>query len=82
MLKSTSASPSPKIFKNALAKLGVDASKAIFVGDTTDLDVADQHSVGMKTVLIKRKPSGEDSVARPDIVIRSLTELLMILEDW
>ena len=73
--------PSPTIFKSALAKLGVDASSAVFVGDMVDLDVTGPQSVGMKTVLIKRKPSREDSVARPDIVIRSLTELLMVIGD-
>jgi len=73
--------PSPKIFKNALKALGVDASKAVFVGDMVDLDVAGPQSVGMKTVLIKRKSSGKDSVARPDMVIGSLTELLKVIED-
>jgi len=72
--------PSPKIFKNALQRLGVDASRAVFVGDTLDLDVIGAQSVGMKTVLIKRKSNGEDTVAGPDIVIRSLTELLNVLE--
>lgn len=73
--------PSPKIFKNALQKLGVEASRAVFVGDMVDLDVIGPQSVGMKTVLIKRRSSGEDTVAKPDIVIRSLTELLKALED-
>jgi len=74
--------PSPKIFKSALAKLGVDVSSAVFVGGMVELDVVGPRSVEMKTVLIKRKPSGEeDSLARPDIVIRSLTELLSVIED-
>jgi putative hydrolase of the HAD superfamily len=73
--------PSPRIFKNALERLRVDASATAFVGDMVDLDVVGAQSVGMKTILIKRKPNGEDSVARPDIVIRSLTELLRVIED-
>jgi HAD superfamily hydrolase (TIGR01549 family) len=72
--------PSPKIFKSALATLGVDASRAVFVGDMVDLDIAGPQSVGMKTVLIKRRRSGEDSGTRPDVVIRSLTELLRVIE--
>jgi putative hydrolase of the HAD superfamily len=31
--------PNPKIFKKALQKLGVDASRAVFVGDMVTLDV-------------------------------------------
>jgi len=73
--------PSPKIFKKALQKLRVDASRAVFVGDMVDLDVMGAQSVGMKTVLIRRRPSGEYTSAKPDIVIESLTELLKALED-
>ena len=72
--------PSPKIFKSALATLGVDASRAVFVGDMVDLDIVGPQSVGMKTVLIERKRSGEDSGARPDVVIKRLTELLRVIE--
>lgn len=72
--------PSPKIFKSALATLEVDASRAVFVGDMVDLDIAGPQSVGMKTVLIKRRQSGEDSSARPDVIIRRLTELLTVIE--
>jgi HAD superfamily hydrolase (TIGR01509 family) len=74
--------PSPKIFKNALQRLGVDASRAVFVGDMVDLDVIGPQSVGMKTVLIKRRSSGEDTAAKPDRVIKNLTELLQVLEDY
>lgn len=73
--------PSPKIFKNALQKLGVDASRAVFVGDMMDLDVIGPQSVGMKTILIKRRSSRQDTVAKPDMIIMSLTELLTALED-
>lgn len=73
--------PSPKIFRDALQRLGVDASRAVFVGDMVDLDVIGPQSVGMKTILIKRRPSGENTAAKPDIIIKSLTELLKALED-
>jgi len=72
--------PSPKIFKSALTTLGVDASRAVFVGDMVDLDIVGPQNVGMKTVLIKRKRSGEDSGAKPDVVIKRLTELLRVIE--
>jgi FMN phosphatase YigB (HAD superfamily) len=46
-----------------------------------ELDVLGPQKVGMKTVLIKRRPSDEIAVAKPDVVIKRLTELLKILED-
>ena len=72
---------SPKIFKKALQRLGVDASRAIFVGDMVNLDVVGPQSVGMKTILTKRKSIGEDIAAKPDMMINSLVELLKVLDD-
>lgn len=71
--------PSPEIFEMALRGLGVKASRAVFVGDMLDLDVAGPKSVGMKTILIKRKPVKENLDAKPDGVITCLSELLAVL---
>lgn len=49
--------PNPKIFKKALQKLGVDASRAVFVGDMVTLDVIGPQNVRMKTVLIQERIS-------------------------
>jgi len=85
--------PSPEIFEKALEALAVDASEAVFVGDTPSMDVKGAKAVGIKTVLIQRKTSVTDipnsSVwkpqndvhPKPDEVIRSLSELLVVLED-
>jgi HAD superfamily hydrolase (TIGR01549 family) len=73
--------PSPKIFKRALQALNVDSSRAVFVGDMLDLDVSGPKSVGMKTLLIERKPLKEDGDIKPDMVIKNLAELLTVLED-
>lgn len=73
--------PSPKIFKYALQTVGVDAQRAVFVGDMVDLDIVGPQRIGMKAVLIKRRLSRKDTLAKPDFVINSLTELLGILED-
>jgi putative hydrolase of the HAD superfamily len=72
--------PSPEIFEKALKSLNVEASKALFVGDTLDLDVMGPKSVGMKTILIKRRPIQNVSI-KPDKVITHLCELMSILED-
>lgn len=73
--------PSPKIFERALKSLGVGASKAVFVGDMLDLDVKGPKSVGIKTVFIERRHLGHNVDVRPDYVIKSLNELLVVLTD-
>lgn len=72
--------PSSKIFQKALEALEVEASRAIFVGDMPGLDIEGPKNVGMKTVLIKRKPMVEASTVKPDCTIRNLRELLTVLE--
>jgi putative hydrolase of the HAD superfamily len=73
--------PSPRIFEKALKSLSVDAARAVFVGDTLDLDVNGPKLVGMKTVLIKRRPVEENPDVKPDRIITRLSELLTVLED-
>jgi len=73
--------PSPEIFKKALKSIGVKASNAIFVGDMIELDVVGPKKVGMKTVLIQRRPIEKNVNVKPDKVITCLNELLDSLED-
>jgi HAD superfamily hydrolase (TIGR01509 family) len=73
--------PSSEIFERALKVLSVRASRAVFVGDMLDLDVIGPQKVGMKTVLIKRRPIEENTYAKPDRVITRLSELLTVLQD-
>jgi FMN phosphatase YigB (HAD superfamily) len=61
--------------------LNVNASDAVFVGDMPELDVKGPKTVGIKAILIERKPTDAEVSIKPDQVIRSLTELLAILED-
>ena len=72
--------PSPKIFNRALQALGVDASETVFVGDMLDLDVKGPKSVGMKTVLIQRKPLKDVANTKPDYIVMRLDELLTLLK--
>lgn len=74
--------PSPEIFERSLKILGVEASEAVFVGDTFNLDVVGPKSVGMKAILIKRRPIEEDLDVKPDRVITRLIELLDVLESF
>lgn len=72
--------PSPEIFERALKALSVEASRAVFVGDMLDLDVLGSRNVGMKTILIERKPLKNVAEIKPDKIIKRLSELLSILE--
>ena len=73
--------PSPEIFERALNALGVDASRAVFVGDTIGLDVKGAKNAGIKAILIERRPIERIMDVKPDKVIRSLRELLVVLEE-
>jgi putative hydrolase of the HAD superfamily len=42
--------PHPKIFEVALGRLGVDAGRALFVGDRREADIRGAKEVGMRTV--------------------------------
>jgi putative hydrolase of the HAD superfamily len=67
--------PSPVIFNNALDSIGVNASEAVFVGDTPDADVAGAQGVGMKAVYIERRFEAGLKLVTPDSVITSLLDL-------
>jgi len=73
--------PSPIIFERALKALNLDASRVVFVGDTPGLDVKGAKNAGIKAILIERKPIEKIADVKPDRVIRSLRELLVVLED-
>jgi len=72
--------PSPEIFEKALKALDVEASKTVFVGDMLDLDIMGPKSVGMKTILIKRRPITTTDI-KPDKIITRLSELPATLEN-
>jgi putative hydrolase of the HAD superfamily len=74
--------PSPKIFKKALKVLNVDASRTVFVGDMLDLDIVGPKRVGMKTVLIERKPLQSKIRVKPDRTIKNLSQLSTVLEEF
>lgn len=85
--------PSPEIYEKALEALGIMADKAVFVGDTPGIDIKGAKTVGLKTLLIERQQPSEGSLSLtyelpganekvlPGGVIKSLRELLDLLED-
>ena len=85
--------PSPEIFKKALETLDLKPFEAVFIGDTPGIDIKGASAIGLKTILIERPPPpkgsssltyeipGAHEKAQPDKVIKSLREILPIVED-
>jgi putative hydrolase of the HAD superfamily len=71
--------PHPAIYQDALAKLGVEASRAVFVGDRVREDVQGPKSLGMRAVLT-REFRQEDAAGAADFVIDRLGELPAVLD--
>jgi putative hydrolase of the HAD superfamily len=73
--------PDPTIFNIALSNLGVAAQDSVFVGDTPDVDVKGAKSVGMKAILIERRPIKSNIEDKPDATIKKLRDILEVLEN-
>ncbi len=72
--------PHPKIFNLALDELRVDASEAVFVGDTPETDIAGALKVGMIPVLINRRNVHVPGCLRgKTFTINALEELGVVL---
>lgn len=82
--------PHPKIFEEALKTLDVEASEAVFVGDSLKADIGGAKNMGFKTILVEntglRKnpyaiPGELDPIpVKPDMTIPDLKNLPKILE--
>ncbi len=57
------AKPAPEPFRAGLALAGVDADRALFVGDSPDTDIAGAEAAGIRAVLVDRGGAGPDAVA-------------------
>jgi len=82
--------PHPKIFQILLDELKLEPDEAVYVGDDLKYDIEGAEAVGMKTVLVSGSgtvredeiygQAPEPSSVKPDFTIKSLSELLQILE--
>jgi putative hydrolase of the HAD superfamily len=74
--------PRPGIFRLALQRAALTASRTIFVGDSPRTDIAGANRVGMISVL--KDPTGRhaNGRARPSHLIRSILELPRIIEEY
>lgn len=69
--------PAPRLFHEALARLGVAPGDAVYVGDHPMRDVAGAKAIGMGAVWVRNadRPLGA-SDPRPDLVIEDIVELV------
>jgi putative hydrolase of the HAD superfamily len=65
--------PHPRIFEQTLARVGVAASEAIFVGDTWGPDVVGPRAVGMVPLYLRRVDHWPDDAAPADPAAEGVT---------
>lgn len=81
------AKPNPKLYLKALRAGGVEAARAMYVGDNPVNDIAPPKRLGMRTVLARLRARPADDVAalpeshRPDHVIESYAQLRELLRE-
>jgi HAD superfamily hydrolase (TIGR01549 family) len=72
--------PNPRIYRQILEMLALDASEVLFVGDTPREDVAGPQQVGMQTAWISKGATAlPDGIPAPHFVINDLSDLPQIL---
>lgn len=82
--------PHPRIFKEALKTLGVEAAEAVFVGDSLKADIDGAKNMGFTTILVENTGLRKNPYAllgeldpipvKPDRAIPNLRSLSKILE--
>ncbi len=70
--------PDPAIFQHVLREMAVEASTAVYIGDSLEADVAGAHAAGIAAVWINRTGAAPDG-ATPDATITTLDELAALL---
>jgi putative hydrolase of the HAD superfamily len=75
--------PHPSAFRAALDALAVeDAGEAVFVGDRPWDDMTGAQGAGMRAVLRPNPWIADETRVDPDAVIRSLPELVALIDLW
>jgi putative hydrolase of the HAD superfamily len=74
--------PDPRIFRQALERLGAEPGETVFVGDRLYDDVGGAQAVGMRAVHTRQFRQEDDADYAPDAVIEDLGELPVVLERW
>lgn len=71
--------PHPDIFREALRRLGAQASEAVMVGDSLANDILGARRIGMRGVLVSRSGTEHPEAPAGVAVIRTLRELPRLL---
>ena len=74
--------PDPRIFREALERVGTGPDETVFVGDRLYDDIGGAQAVGMRAVQTRQFRAEDDPSPRPDAVIGHLAELPPILRTW
>ena len=74
--------PDPRIFLEALKRVGSTPAETVFVGDRLYDDVSGAQAVGMRAVFTRQFREEEDPQVEPDAVIDHLSELPDIIRRW
>jgi putative hydrolase of the HAD superfamily len=74
--------PDPRIFLEALTRLGVTPAETVFVGDRLVDDVSGARAVGMRGVQTRQFRQESDPDIVPDGVIEHVQGLPAVLERW
>jgi len=77
--------PHPRIFEEALKRLGKSVEQAVFVGDNPIEDIQGAKAIGMKAIFIPSQfftiEDAEKAPQPPDLIINSLCELPRVLPE-
>ena len=72
------AKPEPAIFVHALSQLGVDADRAVMIGDSLERDVDGAAAVGIRGIWLNRAGEASPSL-NGHLQISSLSDLRTVL---
>jgi 4-nitrophenyl phosphatase len=68
--------PQPHLIDDAIARLGIDHSQAIMIGDQKETDILAAQSAGVFAVLVETGvPNPAGSGITPDLIVQTLTDL-------
>jgi putative hydrolase of the HAD superfamily len=75
--------PSPKIFDDALNRLGIRAKEAVYIGDSPIEDIKGTKEAGLKTIFVQSQFNTlkdlVESQQKPDFIARDLESILSTL---
>ena len=74
--------PSPRMFREGLAVLGLRADEVLHVGDSLTADVTGAQRLGISPVWVNRRQRPVPADVDPASVIVDLADLAALLRDW